>query len=515
MQKGELADSAPQVINMSKKNIKIEEVFEPIVNSEGEKLVQELYKAHPELMSRPLDIVGVGSRMYRTGEPWIQTYTGRRFTPTNPVVEAIVIDDIAHPLSMQCRFSGHVKQFYCVTPDTKILTSDLVWKNAGDLQLFEGLVGFDENTGEDGLCSNSRKSRRKMKYSNVLHTGIIKRHVYALHLSNGIVLKSSDEHPWLICSKKSRNQKWETTLEIVKAINSGKQRFMLQFLKPWEDVSNTNVYEENYMLGYLSGIFDGEATINCNRRGFLISISQNPGPVLEKIKACLNYYGFNYSEYLSKKCHNLQLTGTWSDKLRFLNTIKSIRLLTKYKEHLVNNEWRKEFDSVEMLSIVTVEDLGMQDVVALETSSRTYFAEGFGSHNSVAQHSVLVSYICDRADALWGLLHDGSEAYLVDIPRPIKQSGKFDNYLEFEKIMQKAICKRFGMSEEMPKSVKYADYALLMTEARDLMSPLHEGWAIVGDPLPFTITPWSQQEAKSAFIKRFLELYSEKENSTE
>lgn len=482
----------------------------PIVTPEEEKAIKQLYDANPQLKQeirvQPSIYEVGGEDWYRKDEPWIQTYSGRRFTPTNPYVDAIVIQDIAHSLSMQCRFSGHVKKFYCVTPDTRILTSDLVWKKAGDLQMFEGLVGFDENTGEEGKSSNNRKSRRKMKYSNVLHTGIIKRNVFALHLSNGMILKSSDEHPWLICSKKSRNQKWETTKEIVTAITAGKQRFMLQFLKPWEDISSTNVYEENYMLGYLSGIFDGEATINCNRKGFLISVSQNPGPVLKKIKRCLSEYGFTYSEYSTKKCHNLQLTGTWADKLKFLAIIKPIRLLEKYKEHLRNNEWRKEFDSIEMLSIVKVEDLGIQDVVALETSSKTYFAEGFGSHNSVAQHSVLVSYLCDSADALWGLLHDASEAYLVDVPRPLKRSGKFDAYLEFESKMQAAVCKRFGLPEQEPPSIKRADQAMLATEARDLMSPLHKDWVNLVEPYPFKIEALGPQYAKNLFMKRFFEL---------
>lgn len=125
---------------------------------------------------------------------------------------------------------------------------------------------------------------------------------------------------------------------------------------------------------------------------------------------------------------------------------------------------------------------------------------------SVAQHSVLVSYICDSQDALWGLLHDASEAYLVDVPRPIKRSGKIQGYIEFEKAMQEAVCVRFGLSIFEPPSVKRADTMLLATEARDLMSPLHPDWVNMVEPLPFKIEAWDQQHAKDMFMKRFFEL---------
>jgi len=125
---------------------------------------------------------------------------------------------------------------------------------------------------------------------------------------------------------------------------------------------------------------------------------------------------------------------------------------------------------------------------------------------SVAQHSVLVSYICDSEDALWGLLHDASEAYLVDVPRPLKRSGKFDAYIEFEHQMQEAICRRFGLPLQEPPSVKKADTILLATEARDLMSPLHSDWVQPVDPLPFIIDPWGPDKAKDMFMKRFFDL---------
>lgn len=125
---------------------------------------------------------------------------------------------------------------------------------------------------------------------------------------------------------------------------------------------------------------------------------------------------------------------------------------------------------------------------------------------SVAQHSVYVSHICNEEDALWGLMHDASEAYLVDVPRPLKRSGKFQAYLDYEAKMQEAICKRFGLPLKEPPSVKKADTKLLATEARDLMSPLHSDWIQRTTPLPFTIDAWDPQKAKNMFMQRFYEL---------
>jgi 5'-deoxynucleotidase YfbR-like HD superfamily hydrolase len=151
------------------------------------------------------------------------------------------------------------------------------------------------------------------------------------------------------------------------------------------------------------------------------------------------------------------------------------------------------------------ESIDIEDI-AHALSMQCRFSGHTNVFYSVAQHSVLVSYICDSLDKLNGLLHDASEAYLVDIPKPIKRSGKFDNYLEFERVMEKAIAKRFNIVESMPSSVKRADNILLATEARDLMSPLHPTWEHIEEPLPFKIIPLSHEESKSLFLKRFREL---------
>lgn len=151
------------------------------------------------------------------------------------------------------------------------------------------------------------------------------------------------------------------------------------------------------------------------------------------------------------------------------------------------------------------ETIVIQDI-AHALSMQCRFSGHVNRFYSVAQHSVGVSYLCDAQDALWGLLHDATEAYLIDIPSPLKRSGKFEEFVKMEAVMQTAICARFGLEDKEPPSVKKADQIMVVTEARDLMRSLRPDWKQVCEPAPFTIDPLPQREAKALFLKRYFQL---------
>jgi hypothetical protein len=129
---------------------------------------------------------------------------------------------------------------------------------------------------------------------------------------------------------------------------------------------------------------------------------------------------------------------------------------------------------------------------------------------SVADHSIRVSKIVPAEDALWGLLHDASEAYICDVARPVKHFPAFGElYRQIEDRLMAAICQKFGLPLEQPASIKTADNILLHTERRDLMARPPQPWRDPHEPLPDIIRPLMPFVAERNFRRRFRELTGE------
>ena len=131
-------------------------------------------------------------------------------------------------------------------------------------------------------------------------------------------------------------------------------------------------------------------------------------------------------------------------------------------------------------------------------------------HYSVAQHSVLASYIVDDEFALTALLHDAAEAYLGDMVAPLK--ALIPEYRNLEAKVQYAIHRNHGSHRQPQPEVKKADLVMLATEKRDVLKD-EDGsiWASIAGviPLPITIVPMTTMEARTAFMERYTEIKSE------
>jgi hypothetical protein len=134
----------------------------------------------------------------------------------------------------------------------------------------------------------------------------------------------------------------------------------------------------------------------------------------------------------------------------------------------------------------------------------------FGGHcrefYSVAEHCVRVAQFLEQhgftaRTILQGLLHDASEAYLMDVPKPVKIELPDYNHMEHQ--VQAAIFRKFGLPEKMPAAVKWADAVMLVTEARDLMSDGGKGLVTAAIPVPDRIYPRPPKEAEAIFMAKF------------
>lgn len=157
------------------------------------------------------------------------------------------------------------------------------------------------------------------------------------------------------------------------------------------------------------------------------------------------------------------------------------------------------------------EDIDARDI-AHALAHQCRFAGHTAFFYSVAEHCVRASLIVPHEHALWALLHDAPEAYLVDLPRPIKHmSGVAEAYQAAEARLMGVVCEVFGLDPHQPSEVTRADMVLLQTEARDLMT----GSNLVGrdafsgagvKPLEETLHPVPPAYAEGAYLSRLADL---------
>lgn len=137
------------------------------------------------------------------------------------------------------------------------------------------------------------------------------------------------------------------------------------------------------------------------------------------------------------------------------------------KENLYTPDCIRTFTGIYMnvfeptLEMICIED------IAHALSYQCRFAGHLPIYYSVAQHSVLTSQRVDQKHKIAALLHDASEAYLMDIPSPIKK--RLANYKEIEDKLMLLISQKFGFKLPLHDDIKEADNFMLQWEWSTLM----------------------------------------------
>ena len=109
------------------------------------------------------------------------------------------------------------------------------------------------------------------------------------------------------------------------------------------------------------------------------------------------------------------------------------------------------------------------------------------------------------------LLHDASEAYIGDVVRPLKVSQP--DYLALEEKTMGVIYQALGWPEPTERqlaSIKFIDNAVLLAEARDLITGGGKDWGMVkGIAWSERIVPSTQRTAKFNFLNSYYWLESQ------
>jgi hypothetical protein len=142
--------------------------------------------------------------------------------------------------------------------------------------------------------------------------------------------------------------------------------------------------------------------------------------------------------------------------------------------------------------------------IAASLSKMCRFAGHCERFYSVAEHSVLLSRVAPKGYELTALLHDASEAYLVDIPRPLKPQLK--DYHAIEYGLMEAIAKKFDFPWPIPKAIKDLDTAILSDERDQNMAHMDVPSQLWGNTLPalgVELQFWTPRVAQREFIWAF------------
>ena len=169
----------------------------------------------------------------------------------------------------------------------------------------------------------------------------------------------------------------------------------------------------------------------------------------------------------------------------------------------------------------TPDQILLEDI-AQALSNQCRFAGHCLKYYSVAEHSV---HVCNRVQEFldveeategqrqalaMALLHDAAEAYLLDLPRPLKYEEGMEFYRGMHKKVTKVILEKFDLLKpdasivtlDVAFLIKQADNEMLATEAKQIMAPHPMEWDPLPNPLDLELGCWRPERARDVFLKQ-------------
>lgn len=122
---------------------------------------------------------------------------------------------------------------------------------------------------------------------------------------------------------------------------------------------------------------------------------------------------------------------------------------------------------------------------------------------SVAEHSVLMSYAVPREHAYAALMHDSAEAFICDMPKPLKE--ELPDYKIVEERVERAFSYIFDIPYPLPDIIKQVDLQMLVIEKEDLLKNFDPWrWTVgIERPKGIELQFWSPEHAFARFLNRY------------
>ena len=253
----------------------------------------------------------------------------------------------------------------CVSPETPILTEDLRWVEAHTLRVGDEILGFDEQGGTRERRRSTRPARVEKALTRTMNR-------VRVRTARGDLI-CTPNHMWLVFSDDAaRMSTWKRSDKLKPG------DILSRYFEPWTD---TPGYEE----GWLGGMMDGEGCLvigvgHRNPRVNSICISQNPGPVLDRVKSYLGRHGFEYNESVPRKCHVIRVGGGFPEHMRLLGLCRPTRLLEKLRAE--GAMYTREMRVTDHVEVLGVDVIHRGPITSLQTDTKTYVADGYGAHNT-------------------------------------------------------------------------------------------------------------------------------------
>lgn len=270
------------------------------------------------------------------------------------------------------------QQGACLAPSTLVLKSDFSWVAINDVDIGDRLLSVDEEL--NGLTTAGRHQTRKMRVGVVEDKRSFNKELFEIVLDNGTTLKATGDHRWMSRQRGGDNVIWRD----VNHLKIG------DYLRAATYKPETIV--RNFEDGWIGGVLDADGS--CSTTGApRISFSQVDGDVLDRYKAYLDKYGIRYYENIDRRTKVGKYTKLGDKPVHCIRVDRfpdMVKLISRCNPVRFDKEGMFAGRKLSTTSdgfkawakVVSIRSLGMSKVIDIQTSEKTFIAEGIVSHNS-------------------------------------------------------------------------------------------------------------------------------------